>query len=205
MKTKTKSKQSSSRPSRKRPTLGETLDVVIPTEFEDLKKLEINKVYERTVNGVTFNVARSGIDGATCYVGGKKLKYSRYYGFVDKASMSVPVSGPTTGDQSCAYARLRPRARDDEEVAALDWLVNNIPFERGCTCYVTKNDGKTTEILRILKKRGFRCVAVNKSIHAGNYPVYLLVHPGDPFYSKKTTTKVDLFPHVDEQDTANAA
>lgn len=26
-----------------------TLDVVIPTEFEDLKKLELNKVYEITL------------------------------------------------------------------------------------------------------------------------------------------------------------
>ena len=86
-----------------------------------------------------------------------------------------PVMG---ADQSCAYSKFSPTMKAGSE-KMFEWYLRNLEFDKGTTCYLTKNDGPVKAMLAILRARGFRLCAINKSKHEGRYNVYLLVHPGD--------------------------
>jgi hypothetical protein len=96
---------------------------------------------------------------------------------------------------SCAYNRVQPlgKAHGGADVAYMwDWYINHRTVDRGCIAYLTHLDGDIGKLGEILMHRGFNLVSVNPSIHTGNYPVYLFVHPGDAFYNKNKNRKVIL-------------
>jgi hypothetical protein len=127
--------------------------------------------------GVKFKALYNGY---SIMVGGEDAGFDNY-GYLKGSPRSYTGTPSALGSDgnSCAYLKICPRGASKVELAGFAWWLENMYLPRGTVAYLTKNDGNVEAIKRVLNRRGFRQVCVNKSLHTGNYPVYLLVHTGD--------------------------
>lgn len=181
-------KKRSKRSSRSK-TIAERKGYVVP-ERTLWAEWQENEIHTIEFEGQSFEAA---IHGYTISIG-TKLKRDRWGGVADPSAMLFyAFCGNLQNDSnSCAYHRIFPTGSTLSKVAQFKWWLHNIVLDRGTVAYLIPADGKVVKLTKALTSRGFRLVCVTPSIHAGNYPVYLFVHPGDKLLKQKTTKRVDL-------------
>lgn len=140
------------------------------------------EIHDVEYGGLKFKAA---FDGHSIRVG-QKMEYGQF-GLVGANSLSLTRMPESIGADlnSCAYQRIYPYGADRDMLIMWAWWLENYAINRGTVAYLTKKDGDVESIKQVLNRRGFRTVCVTKSKHTGNYPVYLLAHPGDAALREK--------------------
>lgn len=152
--------------------------VVAKPVWDDWK---YNEIQSFEFEGKTYQAVKT----AGLLYAGEKLTKSTFAGVYTGQAIALQlVPFAAGGAGSCAYGRVYPQGSTNIVMKCWKWYLYNIKLDRGHLAYLTKLDTegdqeRLTELHYALKKRGFKLVSVNKSVHTGSYPVWLYVHPGD--------------------------
>lgn len=150
------------------------------------KLLEEGKSHEVRYHGITLHCAVTDTEVCFNY---KPLKFRKNpwnldYTEVTECGARYDLYWSGSVD-SCAYQRFHPTLHPHKDAKVwLEYYLEGMDYVDPIIAYLIPRDGRISDILPVLVRAGFNQVAVTKS-QEGEYPVYMLVHPGTKAPLKK--------------------